>query len=97
VLEFPEGTSVFSPDTIIIEVHAVDPNGLDTVSVAIRSVTITIDAFARRELDDFVIFEIGDSIPDGTILTVFGTAADLTGQLTQTQHALEVVPRGNTP
>ena len=96
-LEFPDGTSVTSPDTLTVRVLANDPNGLDTVSVALREGVITLSAFADTELVEIVFVSIPPGIPAGTALTLVATAADLSGLITQTSAELTVVENAPSP
>lgn len=96
-LEFPDGTDVTSPDTISIRVEARDPNGLDSVTIALDTVSVTINAFAQIELIDAVFFLIPDGLAAGTQLTALGVAADLTGQMTRETVTLRVVGGAGSP
>jgi len=97
VLEFPSGTTVMSPDTLTVVVRANDPNGLDTVSVALRDAIVTLSAFARTELVELVFLQIPTDIPPGTVLTVVATAADLSGLMAQATASLNVVENATSP
>lgn len=96
-LELPAGDEVTSPDTIGVRIRADDPNGLDTVSVGLRDSFVTLTAFASTELSELVILTVPDSLQPGTVLTIFGAAADLTGQLARTSRDLTVVQRPPSP
>lgn len=96
-LEFPEGKDVTSPDTVAIRIVAEDPNGLDTVTIALDTSSVTINAFARTELVDAVFFLIPDGLAVGTELTALGVAADLTGQVTRESTTLRVVSGSGSP
>lgn len=96
-LEFPGGRAVTSPDTIAIRVLAADPNGLDTVAVAMRELVITLNAFARTEFEDLLVVRVPDSLPPGTLIPVTGTAADLSGLTARVIDTLTVIERGASP
>jgi hypothetical protein len=96
-LELPDGNTVTSPDTIGVRVRANDPNGLDTVSVALRDGIITLQAFASTELVELVFVQIPTDLPIGTSLTLVATAADLSGLTAQATATLTVVENGPSP
>lgn len=96
-LELPAGDEVTSPDTIAVRIRASDPNGLDTVSVGLRDQFVTLSAFASTELSELVLLRVPDSLQVGTVVTIFGAAADLSGQLARTSRDLTVVQNAPSP
>lgn len=93
LLTGPEAGTVFSPDTIIIGIHAADANGLDSVVVSYLGQVTTISAFAQAEIDDFTFFFIPEGLAPSQQVVINGTAADLTGQTTVEMLNLTVVVR----
>ena len=89
----PDGSTVFSPDTIAVGIYAADANGLDSVAVGYLGQFVTIDAFAESEIEDFAFFFIPEGLAPGQMVLINGIAVDLTGQVTQQTLNLTVVAR----
>ena len=93
ILTGPEAGTVFSPDTIIVDIHAADANGLDSVVVSYLGQVTTITAFAQAEIDDFAFFFIPEGLSANQQIIINGTAVDLAGHTTVEMLSLTVVVR----
>lgn len=93
VVEGPEGSTVFSPDTVGISVFARDDNGLDSVTVTILGRTEELGAFDRVEVSDIFIWPIPAGLPAGELIEIQGYAKDLVGERTVVTTSVTVVNR----
>lgn len=92
-LEVPEGSTVFSPDTLPIAVFAADANGLDSVVVRMLGETHSVDAFSEVELITVILFPIPAGLLPGRLLSIFGRVSDVTGQETTVETSVTVIER----
>jgi len=93
VLTGPESGTVFSPDTIVIAVRAVDANGMDSVAVTVLGQSASTRAFAEVVLEDLLLFVIPAGLTVGDPVTFTGVAVDLAGQTTTQTLVLTVAAR----
>jgi hypothetical protein len=84
---------VFSPDTIVIAVRAVDANGMDSVAVTVLGQSASTRAFAEVVLEDLLLFVIPAGLTVGDPVTFTGVAVDLAGQTTTQTLVLTVAAR----
>lgn len=91
VIEVPEGNTVTSPDTMPMRVYVRDDNGLDSVTVSLRDLTVEINAFDRVEYADIIEWPIPEGLLPGDLLTFIGYAKDLVGERTSITTTVTVV------
>jgi hypothetical protein len=93
VIEGPEGSTVFSPDTVGISVFARDDNGLDSVTVTILGRTEELGAFDQVEVSDIFLWPIPEGLSPGELVEIVGLAKDLVGERTVVTTSVTVVAR----
>jgi hypothetical protein len=93
VVEGPEGSTVFSPDTVGISVFARDDNGLDSVTITVLGRTEELGAFDRVEVSDIFIWPIPAGLTAGELIEIQGYAKDLVGERTVVTTSVTVVDR----
>jgi hypothetical protein len=93
VIEGPDGSTVFSPDTIGISVFARDDNGLDSVTITVLGRTEELGAFDRVEVSDVFIWQIPPGLAAGELVEILGYAKDLVGERTSVTTSVTVVDR----
>ncbi len=98
VLDLFQGTTVASPDTIYMGVHASDPNGLDSVAVSFEGVAQTVYSSVEGNIsaDDTVGWIIPANAAPNTMFWFYGYARDLTGDTTVDSVSVTVVSPGPT-
>ncbi len=91
-IEVPPGSTIESPDTVLIRVTVTDPNGLSSVEVSFVGVTEQIDvSTAEVEVTGIFAWPIPAGLDPGTVLTIAVRAVDLTGAATVRQATVTVV------
>jgi hypothetical protein len=93
VIEGPEGSTVFSPDTVGIAVFARDDNGLDSVTITVLGRTEELGAFDRVEISDVFIWPIPAGLRAGELVEILGYAKDLVGERTFVTASVTVIDR----
>jgi hypothetical protein len=93
VIEGPQGSTAFSPDTIPISVFARDDNGLDSVTVTILGRTEELGAFDRTEISNVFFWPIPEGLTPGDLVEIVGNAKDLVGERTTVTTSVTVVAR----
>lgn len=99
VIDLFQGTTVSSPDTIYMGVHASDPNGLDSVAVSFEGVAQTVYSSVAGNVaaDDTVGWIIPAGAAPNTMFWFYGYARDLTGDITVDSVSVTVVSPAPTP
>lgn len=94
-----QGTTVLSPDTIYMGVHASDPNGLDSVAISFQGVAQTVFSSVEGNVsaDDTVGWIIPDGASPNSMFWFYGYARDLTGDTTVDSVSVTVVAPPQTP
>jgi hypothetical protein len=72
-------------------VYVRDDNGLDSVTVSLRDLTVEINAFDRVEYADIIEWPIPEGLAPGELLTFIGYAKDLVGERTSITTTVTVV------
>ena len=90
-VDIPDGTSVFSPDTFVVEVLAVDADGLDSLTVLWGNQLLEFDPGFNIEATASVELFVPQNLAAGTILTVWVRARDVYGQASDEIVSLTVV------
>jgi len=99
VIDLFQGTTVSSPDTIYMGVHANDPNGLDSVAVSFEGVAQTVYSSVEGNVsaDDTVGWIIPAGAAPKTMFWFYGYARDLTGDTTVDSVSVTVISPTPTP
>lgn len=92
-IEVPAGSTVFSPDTLPILIHAQDDNGLDSVTVTVLGETAEVDAFDEVEVLDILTWPIPEGLPAGELIEIQAYAKDLAGERTTITTSVTVIAR----
>lgn len=91
-IEVPAGSTVESPDTVLIRVTVMDPNGLSSVDVSFVGVTEELDISATEvEVTGLFAWPVPAGFDPGTVLTIAVRAVDLTGAATVREATVTVV------
>lgn len=89
----PQGSTVFSPDTLDFAVMAQDPDGLDSVTITVLDTTRSYDADFNTEKTVLVSVLVPSGLPVGSLIKIYAKATDLTGQTTLDTAAITVIKR----
>jgi hypothetical protein len=93
VVEGPEGSTAFSPDTIAIAIFAQDDNGLDSLTVTVGDRTEDLDVFEDVEFSDILFWTIPEGLTPGELIDIVAYAKDLVGERTTVNTSVTVVAR----
>ncbi len=91
------GSTVFSPDTLPFTVTAIDPDGLDTVSITFLDSTVAIATDFDREFSRSFLWPVPTRIPSGRLLRISARATDLKGLEGNRDADVTVISRANSP
>jgi hypothetical protein len=92
-IDIPNGTSVFSPDSFVVNFSAVDDDGLDSLVLRWRTLIFDINTEFRVEASASRTLLVPPGLPPGATLLLRVGARDLVGQTTEEFRTITVLGR----